>query len=682
MAQVPATSYESTSLGDVAEFTIPFPFLSRAEVFVTVDGASVPFTWINDGLVQLSAVPELGAVVRRYRSTAAYVPLHQFSTGVPFLPRYVDRDFKQTLYAVQESVNDTAGTAAQALATAEESLLLVQDAFDILGARTQYIVKGPYGPGILFETTSEVFSYLGEFYAPGPSIPLPYTTTGAGAGEIANFRSVGDATLRSDLNNAGDPTKGAALVQYKGRTVAQRLGDVVSAGDFGAIGDGVTDDTAAIQAAINSLSTGTVSLPVGTFKLTASITLKPGVSIKGAGQFATTILVATAGITAFSLVFATGSGANHSLSDFSIYCVAANVQGFKFVHANRVVLRALSFYGCLINFEFDRGGLNTVSDCVSSGTPTLKSGQAKLWSSDDAAYGCVFSTVSNYRIENNGMGVQSPAVYMRRAVAIKFSNFVTNDGDGTGTCVLIENDCQGINFNGGVVVGYALGMVFQKGGGVDKAPISNTINCVDFDQCTTNSVLMTAGENNQVLGGTITSSFVATDKVAVSLNGAAVISNTIANLFITGYFSINGTGVLMNNCSGNKLFGVTVEGCSQGLAFGAGVTGAHVSTCDFSDSVTTPVAGTFSGATNRIVDCKGFSAAAIIGTPALPASGVALTNTAGVPVRVFINGGSVSLIAINGVASGFTSGAMLLLQPGETLAVTYSTTPSWNWIAV
>ena len=28
MAQVPATSIESTSLGDVAEFTIPFPFLS------------------------------------------------------------------------------------------------------------------------------------------------------------------------------------------------------------------------------------------------------------------------------------------------------------------------------------------------------------------------------------------------------------------------------------------------------------------------------------------------------------------------------------------------------------------------------------------------------------------------------------------------------------------------------
>ena len=212
MAQVPATSYESTSLGDVAEFTIPFPFLSRAEVFVTVDGAQSAFTWINDGLIQLPEIPELGAIVRRYRSTAAYVPLHQFSQGVPFLPRYVDRDFTQTLYAVQESVNDTAGTAALALDTAELALDTAQDALTLVGERTQYMVLGAYGPGLHFQTTSQVFSYLGEFYAPGPSIVLPYTTTGAGAGEIANFRSVGDAILRSDLADDSAPSKGAAII--------------------------------------------------------------------------------------------------------------------------------------------------------------------------------------------------------------------------------------------------------------------------------------------------------------------------------------------------------------------------------------------------------------------------------------------------------------------------------------
>lgn len=64
---------------------------------------------------------------------------------------------------------------------------------------SQYVNLGPYAAGLVFTSLNQVFSYLGEFYAPGPSIVLPYTTTGVGAGEIANFRSVGDAVLRADL---------------------------------------------------------------------------------------------------------------------------------------------------------------------------------------------------------------------------------------------------------------------------------------------------------------------------------------------------------------------------------------------------------------------------------------------------------------------------------------------------
>lgn len=77
---------------------------------------------------------------------------------------------------------------------------------------SQYVDLGPYAAGLVFTSRNQVFSYLGEFYAPGPAITLPYTTMGAGAGEIANFRSVGDAVLRSDLADAAAPLKGAALI--------------------------------------------------------------------------------------------------------------------------------------------------------------------------------------------------------------------------------------------------------------------------------------------------------------------------------------------------------------------------------------------------------------------------------------------------------------------------------------
>lgn len=83
---------------------------------------------------------------------------------------------------------------------------------------SQYVILGPYAAGLQFSAMNQVFSYLGEFYAPGASIVLPYTTTGVGAAEIANFRSVGDAILRSDLMLTAED-KGANLVAGASRVV-------------------------------------------------------------------------------------------------------------------------------------------------------------------------------------------------------------------------------------------------------------------------------------------------------------------------------------------------------------------------------------------------------------------------------------------------------------------------------
>lgn len=55
------------------------------------------------------------------------------------------------------------------------------------------------------------------------------------------------------------------------RPVEARLRDFVSVKDFGAIGDGTTDDTAAVQAALSS--TGTIWFPAGTYKLTGQVTV-------------------------------------------------------------------------------------------------------------------------------------------------------------------------------------------------------------------------------------------------------------------------------------------------------------------------------------------------------------------------------------------------------------------------
>ena len=60
---------------------------------------------------------------------------------------------------------------------------------------------------------------------------------------------------------------GAGAVE---RLASDKLKDWVSVKDFGAVGDGVTDDTAAIQAAINAAVA--VFVPAGTYKLSAALT--------------------------------------------------------------------------------------------------------------------------------------------------------------------------------------------------------------------------------------------------------------------------------------------------------------------------------------------------------------------------------------------------------------------------
>jgi hypothetical protein len=65
--------------------------------------------------------------------------------------------------------------------------------------------------------------------------------------------------------------------------------EIVNVKEFGATGDGTTDDTSAIQAAIDSVTNGIIFMPPGTYILTDRIRLKSEISLVGSGKGATTI---------------------------------------------------------------------------------------------------------------------------------------------------------------------------------------------------------------------------------------------------------------------------------------------------------------------------------------------------------------------------------------------------------
>lgn len=150
------------------------------------------------------------------------------------------RDLYDNAQNLDNFSNGTADKYADRFGVSRQSLQGIRNA-------SQYQVLGAYAAGLVFTSQNQVFSYIGEFYAPGPSITLPYTTTGAGAPEIAKFRSVGDAVLRSDLAINNNVAKGAALVGFRLRTVHSRLDDDVHVGDYDTTGG--ADWTAAFTAA-------------------------------------------------------------------------------------------------------------------------------------------------------------------------------------------------------------------------------------------------------------------------------------------------------------------------------------------------------------------------------------------------------------------------------------------------
>lgn len=134
MAQVPHVSVDFDGDSVRTVFDFDFPYRVPAEIFVTVDKVAVPYTFVAGSThsVEVRPAPVLGTKVRIYRSTLAYTPLHVFDAGVPFLPRYVDDNNRQLLYAVQEAISSTAGTAEEALAVAEDAKETAQEALDAI----------------------------------------------------------------------------------------------------------------------------------------------------------------------------------------------------------------------------------------------------------------------------------------------------------------------------------------------------------------------------------------------------------------------------------------------------------------------------------------------------------------------------------------------------------------------
>jgi len=75
-----------------------------------------------------------------------------------------------------------------------------------------------------------------------------------------------------------------------------------------------------------------------------------------------------------------------------------------------------------------------------------------------------------------------------------------------------------------------------------------------------------------------------------------------------------------------------------------------------------------------------FATGTALGPPTVPASTVALVNPYGQDCWVYITGGTVTVIKINGVTTGLTAGTFCV-EATQNISITQSGAPTWVWVA-
>ena len=197
---------------------------------------------------------------------------------------------------------------------------------------------------VLYLTRGRVYEFVNNSGGSHPfQIRTNYSGTAYNAGVTNNGAASG--TIRFEVPFSAPNTLYYQCTNHAGMGATifvTKSSDLISVKDFGALGDGSSDDTTFIQNAVNSISAtgGTIYFPQGVYKITAPITISNNTSTYGEGQ--ASVIRPGVGVTA---IFQYSNTSN------------VNVEKLQFDGVNTTTLTALYFPGGINNsFVY-------VSDC-------------------------------------------------------------------------------------------------------------------------------------------------------------------------------------------------------------------------------------------------------------------------------------------------------------------------------
>ena len=441
--------------------------------------------------------------------------------------------------------------------------------------------------------------------SPDGTIKLARGNSGATTQDVLNVSNAGVVSFPQGLGNISNSTA-IATGSTTARSLANRFADVVNVKDFGAVGDGVTDDTAAIQAAITFagtlLTTSEVYIPSGNYRTTATLVINQSyISLIGDGS-STTIK-----------------------SDFAVGDIISILGASNAVKISQIAVRDIRFIantaqtsGSVISVVY---ASDVIIDNINAGFNAAYANFITIGNDAfvDSALR-VFISDSSF----NHSGISGTAVInLQSGAIINISNcFFNGNGNPSIACIReygTTSNIDGLVITGCTVENFQYG-IYSEDKGIVNARITDNIfdrnlygvyltpsvgNCNDF---------YFAGNN--LLGDSTAGSYGIRIVARSGMERHIIADNFITNFVTKGIELVESTGSLSDvNITGNVFKNAGTVNITAGTGVDAVLVSNNIFNGNSSNNYGIEWAGTAAARIQGTNSFRGFTIANTIGTP-------------------------------------------------------------------
>lgn len=460
--------------------------------------------------------------------------------------------------------------------------------------------------------------------------------------------------------------------------VAGNIG-VINVKTFGAKGDAGTDDTLAIQSAVNvAANGGIVYIPKGTF-IVSNINVPSNTHLiidgvvmlkNGANNHVITIANGCHDIIIEGRGSLNGNKAGQYIN--TLACIYGSFDGATCDTYN-IKISGLNIYGSK-NWGINLSAKNSIIEkCIIHDNTNMSFFGPK--SENVVIDGCITYNVS----PDWGIGFYGGVVNgtMTRCIAYNCAlaalGVLADVAQPTGSKNILISNC--IAFNSTIGIGVQ--------GPHDGVVVSN---CLSYDNTsgapTESGGINIGGSKNVLVTGNI-----CTKNVFASV----VIQSTVSDVDIRDNRFINGVGVFFTFANANHVYicdnvfddtqAVVTTNSFVNLAGTSVASEVYITNNTFGRNVPGQDKIYLGVPATVIRGNTGYNHYSVGVTPLLPASGVETTNTTGRDVFVSITGGNVIQVFLNADLLNATTG-LIPLTVGDKIKVVYTDAPTWSWIGM